>query len=191
MSKTPTGTPVVRVPIVEATPENVRPFGQLLGDDVAHPELGIPFYQGRVLEGQNIDSQYTGKAVIRTAKILPGYPAVFWLERHLRMTQLFVALGQEPFIMVMAPPNHPKTLPDLDKVQALRFPAGHGLLLHRGTWHDFPIAGERPVVVLTANSEEVVEALANMTTAQEMDQGDVLKISLPQRLNAEIHLQLL
>ncbi|MFS8861044.1 ureidoglycolate lyase [Synechococcus sp. H60.1] len=191
MSKTPTGTPVVRVPIVEATPENVRPFGQLLGDDVAYPGLGIPFYQGRVLEGQNIDSQYTGKAVIRTAKILPGYPAVFWLERHLRMTQLFVALGQEPFIMVMAPPNHPKTLPDLDKVQALRFPAGHGLLLHRGTWHDFPIAGERPVVVLTANSEEVVEALANMTTAQEMDQGDVLKISLPQRLNAEIHLQLL
>jgi len=189
MSKTPTGTTVVRVPIVEATPENVRPFGQLLGDDVAHPGLGIPFYQGRVLEGQNIDFQYTGKAVIRTAKILPGYPAVVWLERHLRMTQLFIALGQEPFIMVMAPPNHPKTLPDLDKVQALRFPPGHGLLLHRGTWHDFPIACERPVVVLTANSEEVVEALASMTTAQEMDQGDVFKISLPQRLNAEIHLQ--
>ncbi len=189
MSKTPTGTTVVRVPIVEATPENVRPFGQLLGDDVAHPGLGIPFYQGRVLEGQNIDFQYTGKAVIRTAKILPGYPAVVWLERHLRMTQLFIALGQEPFIMVMAPPNHPKTLPDLDKVQALRFPPGHGLLLHRGTWHDFPIACERPVVVLTANSEEAVEALASMTTAQEMDQGDVFKISLPQRLNAEIHLQ--
>ncbi|MFS8858371.1 ureidoglycolate lyase [Synechococcus sp. H55.7] len=184
-----TATTVVRVPIVEATPENVRPFGQLLGDDVAHPGLGIPFYQGRVLEGQNIDFQYTGKAVIRTAKILPGYPPVLWLERHLRMTQLFVGLGQEPFIMVMAPPNHPKTLPDLDKVQALRFPPGHGLLLHRGTWHDFPVAGERPVVVLTANSEEVVEALASMTTAQEMDQGDVFKISLPQRLNAEIHLQ--
>ncbi|MFS8855616.1 ureidoglycolate lyase [Synechococcus sp. H55.2] len=184
-----TATTVVRVPIVEATPENVRPFGQLLGDDVAHPGLGIPFYQGRVLEGQNIDFQYTGKAVIRTAKILPGYPPVLWLERHLRMTQLFVGLGQEPFIMVMAPPNRPKTLPDLDKVQALRFPPGHGLLLHRGTWHDFPVAGERPVVVLTANSEEVVEALASMTTAQEMDQGDVFKISLPQRLNAEIHLQ--
>ncbi len=72
-------------------------------------------------------------------------------------------------------------------MQALRFPAGHGLLLHRGTWHDFSIACERPVVVLTANSEEVVEALASKTTAQ--DQGDVFKTSLPQRLNAEIHLQ--
>jgi ureidoglycolate lyase len=80
---------------------------------------------------------------------------------------MFIALGQEPFIMVMAPP---KTLPDLDKVQALRFPPGHGLLLHRGTWHAFPLACERPVVVLTANSDEVVEALASRTTAQ--DQGD-------------------
>jgi len=108
----------------------------------------------------------------------------------MRMTQLFVGLGQEPFIMVMAPPNHPKAAPDLDKVQALRFPAGHGLLLHLGTWHDFPIACERPVVVLTANSEEVVEALASMKGAQEMNQGDVFKISLPQRLKAEIHLEL-
>jgi ureidoglycolate lyase len=90
--------------------------------------------------------------------------------------------------MVMAPPNHPKEAPDLDKVQALRFPAGHGLLLHRGTWHD--IACERPVVVLTANSEEVVEALASMEDAHEMNQGDVFKISLPQRLKAEIHLEL-
>jgi len=190
MSTTATATTVVRVPIVDATPENVQPFGQLIGDDVANPGLGIPFYQGRVLEGQNIDFQYTGRAVIRTAKILPGYPPVLWLERHMRMTQLFVGLGQEPFIMVMAPPNHPKAAPDLDKVQALRFPAGHGLLLHLGTWHDFPIACERPVVVLTANSEEVVEALASMKDAHEMNQGDVFKISLPQRLKAEIHLEL-
>jgi ureidoglycolate lyase len=65
-----------------------------------------------------------------------------------------------------------------------------GLLLHLGTWHDFPIACERPVVVLTANSEEVVEALASMEDAHEMNQGDVFKISLPQRLKAEIHLEL-
>jgi len=45
-------------------------------------------------------------------------------------------------------------------------------------------------VVLTANSEEVVEALASMKGAQEMNQGDVFKISLPQRLKAEIHLEL-
>ncbi|MFS8811031.1 hypothetical protein NW814_10955 [Synechococcus sp. R65.1] len=44
MSTTATATTVVQVPIVDATPENVQPFGQLIGDDVANPGLGIPFY---------------------------------------------------------------------------------------------------------------------------------------------------
>ncbi|MDX2270973.1 MAG: ureidoglycolate lyase [Cyanobacteriota bacterium] len=182
---------VVNIPVVDATHENVKPYGQLFGDDVAKPGLGIPFYAGRVLEGENIDFVYHGQAVIRTAKILPGYPPLLWLERHLRMTQLFVGLGSEPFIMVMAPPNHEqgKNQPDLDQVMALRFPPGHALLIHQGTWHDFPIACERPVVIMTANSDEVVTALAEMGTAAEMDQGDVFKISLRQRLGTEIHLE--
>jgi hypothetical protein len=50
MSTTATATTVVQVPIVDATPENVQPFGQLIGDDMANPGLGIPCYQGRVLE---------------------------------------------------------------------------------------------------------------------------------------------
>ncbi len=74
-------------------------------------------------------------------------------------------------------------------MQALRFPAGHGLLLHLGTWHDFPIACDVPVVILTANSDEVVTALSQMQTPGEMNQGDVYKISLPKRLGCEIHLQ--
>ncbi|NJK36269.1 MAG: hypothetical protein HC919_15820 [Oscillatoriales cyanobacterium SM2_2_1] len=94
--------------------------------------------------------------------------------------------------MVLAPPNHQTQshLPNLDQVQALRFPPGHGLLLHLGTWHDFPIACDRPIVVLTANSDEVVTALSQMPGADEMNQGDVYKISLPKRLNCEIHLDL-
>jgi ureidoglycolate lyase len=182
---------IINLPIQTATSENTQPFGQFLGADVSKPGLDIPFYQGRVLEGDNLDFVYHDRAVIRTAKILPGYPAIRWLERHARMTQLFVGLGDQPFIMVFAPPNHAegKKAPDLDRVRALKFPPGHGVLLHLGTWHDFPIAGEHPVVVLTANSAEVVQALAEMKEASEMNQGDVYKISLTERLGAEIHLQ--
>ncbi|WP_066425591.1 ureidoglycolate lyase [Anabaena sp. 4-3] len=185
-------TPVLRVPVFDANAENVQPYGFLLGDDVCKPGLGIPFYQDRVLEGENVDFIYRGRATFRTAKILPGYPPVIWLERHLYMTQMFIALGQAPFIMVMAPPNHQagEDLPSLSQVQALRFQAGQGLLLHLGTWHDFPIAGDdRPVVILTANSDEVVTALSQMQTPGEMNQGDVYKISLLQRLNCEIQLE--
>ncbi|OUL37272.1 ureidoglycolate hydrolase [Nostoc sp. T09] len=183
-------TNVLKIPVIDANIENTKPYGHLLGDDVSKPGLGIPFYQERVLEGENIDFTYRGTATFRTAKILPGYPPIIWLERHMHMTQMFIGLGQAQFIMVMAPPNHEndENLPNLNQVQALRFPPGYGLLLHIGTWHDFPIACDRPVVVLTANSDEVVTALSQMQTPGEMNQGDVYKISLLKRLNCEIHL---
>lgn len=181
---------VLKIPVIDANKENTKPYGHLLGDDVSKPGLGIPFYQERVLEGENIDFTYRGTATFRTAKILPGYPPIMWLERHMHMTQMFIALGQAPFIMVMAPPNHEngENLPDVKQVQALRFPPGYGLLLHIGTWHDFPIACDRSVVILTANSDEVVTALSQMQTPDEMNQGDVYKISLLKRFNCEIHL---
>jgi ureidoglycolate lyase len=188
MTITPIKTLII--PVVDATHENIKDYGYLLGDDVSKPGLGIPFYQERVIEGENIDFSYRGTATFRTAKIMPGYPNIIWLERHMHMTQMFIALGQSPFIMILATPNHNenKDLPDLDRVKAFRFPAGHGLLLHLGTWHDFPIACQIPVVILTANSDEVVAALSEMKEPGEMNQGDVYKISLPKRLGYEIQL---
>jgi ureidoglycolate lyase len=188
MTISPTKT--ITIPVIDADQENIKPYGYLLGDDVSKPGLGIPFYQERVIEGENIDFSYRGTATFRTAKIMPGYPNIIWLERHMHMTQMFIALGQSPFIMVMAPPDNAQNqdLPDLNQVKALRFPAGHGLLLHLGTWHDFPIACDTPVVILTANSDEVVTALSQMKQPGEMNQGDVYKISLPKRLGYEIQL---
>ncbi|MBD2775402.1 ureidoglycolate lyase [Iningainema tapete] len=185
---TTTQNQILKIPVIDANPENVKPFGHLLGDDVSKPGLGIPFYQERVIEGENIDFIYRGTATFRTAKIMPGYPAITWLERHMHMTQMFIGLGQAPFIMVMAPPNH-DAVPDLSQVKALRFPPGYGLLLHLGTWHDFPIACRSACIILTANSDEVVTALSQMKEPGEMNQGDVYKISLPQRLGYEIHLE--
>ncbi len=179
---------IVKVPIVDATPENIAPYGQIFGDDVATPGLGIPFYKDRVIEGDNVDFIYNGQAVIRTAKIMPGYPPVVWLERHQKMTQLFIGLGGEPFVMVLAPPNTADH-PELNQVKAFKFAPGHALLLHLGTWHDFPIACGNPVVVMTANSDEVVKALASMTEPAEMNHGDVYKISLVNRLGCEIHIE--
>ncbi|MEM9924377.1 MAG: ureidoglycolate lyase [Cyanobacteria bacterium P01_D01_bin.50] len=183
-------TQTLTIPIIDADQENIKPYGYLLGDDVSKPGLGIPFYQERVLEGENIDFTYRGNATFRTAKIMPGYPTITWLERHMHMTQMFIGLGQASFIMVLSPPNHQNNqdLPDLSQVKALRFSPGHGLLLYLGTWHDFPIACDKPVVILTANSDEVVTALAEMTEPGEMNQGDVYKISLTKRLGYEIQL---
>jgi ureidoglycolate lyase len=176
------------LPLVEATPETVAPFGTLVGTEVS-ADIDIPYYPGRVIEGGDIGFRYRGNATIRTAQVLPGErPNVAWLERHMHLTQLFAAIAGGSYVMVLAPPNHEADghLPDLDAAIALRFPPASVLLLHIGTWHDFPIAVDRPVTFLIANSEEVVEALRTAGSPRELDQGDVLKVSLLDRLGVTL-----
>jgi ureidoglycolate lyase len=179
-----TGTTAVReLPLIDATPETVAPFGVLVGQQV-DAALDIPYYRGRVVEGGDIGFRYRGTAALRTAQVLPGGPAtVDWLERHLHLTQLFAGIAGGDYIMAMAPPNHDSggTLPELDRATALRFRAGSVLLLHIGTWHDFPIAVDQPVTLLIANSAEVVEALRSAGRPRELAEGDVHKVSLPDR----------
>ena len=174
---------VMEVPFVDATPDNFKDYGVLITENVYRPGLTIPFYQGSVEEGQNLDFQYTGKAVIRTARISHRSPEITWLERHLNMTQIFVGLGTSPFAMVLGKPNQEsgQNVPRLEDVCAFRVPAGQGIMIHAGTWHDFPMAIVDPVTVLTMNSDEVVDALANAKSAEEMDAGDVYKIDIFRR----------
>jgi ureidoglycolate lyase len=88
-SPTPAGTQSRTLPLVWANKDNLVEYGQLLGgDEVPNAGLSIPFYKGSVIEGGNIDFQYTGRAVIRLARILPGGRTdVRWLERHRRITK--------------------------------------------------------------------------------------------------------
>ncbi len=180
------------VPVVHATRENTIDYGVFIGTDVPNAGLTIPFYKGAVEEGFNLPFEYTGTAVVRTARIHPRPGAITWLERHLRMTQLFVGLGDAPLCMVLGKPTHQRGMdvPDLDDVVAFVLPPGHGIMIHAGTWHDFPMAIDRPVTVLTANSAEVVEALASQKEAEEMDRGDVRKIDIVRHTGTAIHVTL-
>lgn len=110
----------------------------------------------------------------------------------MRMTQLFVGLGDAPLVMVLGKPTHQRGMdvPDLSDVRAFVLPPGHGIMIHTGTWHDFPMAVDRPVTVLTANSAEVVQALANQKEAEEMDDGDVRKIDILRHTGAALHVTL-
>jgi ureidoglycolate lyase len=176
------------VPVVPGAPEAVADYGLFIGAEVPQAGLAIPFYKGSVEEGHNFPFRCNGRAVLRSARIHRRAPEVTWLERHMNMTQLFVGLGDQPFAMVLGKPTHARGLavPDLDDVRCFVFPPGHGVMLHEGTWHDFPLAVAGPVTVLTANSEEVVEALANMAAPAEMNSGDVFKIDIRQRMQVQL-----
>jgi ureidoglycolate lyase len=183
----------IQVPVVSATRENLSDYGLLIDTTVPDASLAIPFYKGAVEEGINLPFVYHEKAVMRTARIHPRPGEVTWLERHMRMTQLFIGLGDAPMAMVLGKPNHERgaDVPDLEDVVAFVFPPGHGVMIHLGTWHDFPMALDRPVTVFTVNSEEVVKALAAQPAATEMNHGDVYKIELHRRTGRRLAVTLL
>jgi ureidoglycolate lyase len=174
----------LHVPVVRATRESLAPYGVMIDTEVPEAGLSIPFYKGAVEEGFNLPFAYHESAVVRTARIHPRASEVTWLERHLRMTQVFVGLGDAPLALVLGTPNHAEgaDVPALDALRVFVLPPGHGVMIHAGTWHDFPLAIERPVTVLTMNSAEVVKALAAQPTPAEMNAGDVFKIDVAHRL---------
>jgi ureidoglycolate lyase len=178
---------ILEIPTIDATPDTVAPFGVLVHQQVTQA-MDIPYYKGRVIEGGDLGFQYHGKACLRTAQVLPGDTTVAWLERHLLLTQLFVGLGGSAFSMILAPPNHESgaDLPDLSAAQTLRFPPSSALLLHPGTWHDFPLAVDGPVTLLIANSQEVVDALQAVGEPRELHEGDVHKVSLRDRFGVSL-----
>jgi len=183
---------IVEIPVVKATRENVAEYGLFIGTDVPNAGLTIPFYKGSVEEGHNLPFLCHGRAVIRTARIHPRSGDIIWLERHLRMTQLFVGLGDTPMAMVLGKPNQAlgRDEPVLEDVRAFVFPPAHGIMIHAGTWHDFPMALQSPVTVMTANSEEVVQALASQKTPEEMNHGDVYKIDILKRTGKQLRVRL-
>ena len=180
--------PALRLPVIDATRENIADYGLFIGTDVPNSGLSIPFYAGTVVEGHNLPFVCSPPAVVRTAQVFKRSNEVRWLERHMDMTQVFIGLGSAPFVMVLGKPTHERLLdvPDLQHVRAFKIAPGHGLLLKRGTWHDFPMACADSVTVLTINSDEVVKALANVEKAEEMKVGDVFKIDVARRLGRRL-----
>lgn len=179
----------IRLQMTDATAAAVEGYGLFIGEEVGAARLPIPFYD-HVEEGANIPFEYQDHAVIRTARIHPADKPCIWLEYHDRMRQLFVGLGTADFAIILGKPTTAgpdgERLPDPSSLRCLRFKPGTGMLLEKGTWHDFPRAIDRPVTCLTANSAEVVQALAEMEAPGEMSHGDVHKISLPRRMDLRI-----
>jgi ureidoglycolate lyase len=181
---------IITVPVKNATESALTPYGIFLGESVHRPGLPIPFYQGAVEEGANLDFVSSGRSVIRTARISPRDSEVVWLEYHAVLTQVFVGLGTHPFVIVLGEPTDGDLIPDFNRVEAFYFPPGHGIMLRQGVWHDFPMAVSKPITVLTINSEEVVEALATQPFPGDMNRGDVYKIHVKKHTGKQLRVKI-
>jgi len=188
------------IPSLWATSACLAGYGTYIGSAIDRPGLSIPFYKGSVQEGHNYMFQCVPPVTCRSARLHKRADnEAQWLERHMNMTQMFVGLGDQPFLMVLGRPTHVGSghpasneagfnpnLPYIKDVRAFLIPAGQGVLIEKGTWHDFPVSIGQPVTVLTFNSDEVVKALASMKAPAEMDHGDVYKIDIKSRMKQRL-----
>lgn len=112
--------------------ENFQPYGTL----ITAAEDGKPFGAD---EAQLDLSQGQPRFYIMQ---LPNRGLTFHqITRHLRVTQCLAAVGQDPWLLAVAPPadlDHPEAVPALEAIRAFQIPADQAIQLHRGTWHAGP-----------------------------------------------------
>lgn len=174
--------------VVVATKENTKHLGWFISDEeeVQH-DVSIPFYD-TVEEGAPFDgTDWKDQCCVRMARIhWKDDNKVGWMERHMEMTQGFICIGRNPGMIFLGEPTHDRTdlpehlkgYPDFSNVKCYLIPAGCGIILKKGVWHEFPvsISPRHPLTVFIINTEEVVEALGSHPAPVPMDHGDVLKL---------------
>lgn len=146
-------TEIRELVLEDATPENFAPFGRMITASAGGDARSTAFYENKV-EVRDAGAMVTDdQACIVLAHVLPREPQVQWMERHFKHEQMFVSLGESEFVIVVAPPNE-EALPDLDAVRAFRFGGPSPVVLHLGTWHEFPFALSQPVDLAVFLREE-------------------------------------
>jgi ureidoglycolate lyase len=160
-----------------ATATNVAPFGTLLSSRSDVPVIRSPFY------GDTVAIRKPGRFVgddtleISVASIDPRPLRVSWMERHFLHTQTFLPLGGSRFAMVLAPPGGGE-MPDLDAARALVFDGTAGLMLHLGTWHEFPFALDATaqvcILIRRDTARDLTHVQGNEARGPDLDKKDIV-----------------
>lgn len=153
--------PLHTLSIEDATPESLLGLGRLVGVPEHAIGHGTSFYGNSVDLWQPGGFQSDEDTCLSVARVRPRTREVVWMERHFKHTQAFLPLNGQPFVVVMAPAS-PGNVPEKQSVRALRIPAGQGLQLDIGTWHEFPFPLENPVdmvVVLRNETNRNLDAV--------------------------------
>lgn len=159
-----------------ATVANVAPFGTLLSPAAEALVIRSPFY------GDTVAIRKPGRFVadatleISVATIAHRPLRVSWMERHFLHTQTFFPLGT-PFAMVLAPPTE-TAMPDLGAARALVFDGSAGLMLHLGTWHEFPFAvtevAQVAILIRRDTARDLTHKQGNEAQGPDLDKKDIV-----------------
>ena len=180
--------PVHTITAELATPESTAAFGQLLtrrgdalphvyGDSLETYRVGRLEAAGKV---QEIEYIWTLNHHNRDRRVL-------YLERHLDITQSFIPLGK-PLVAVLARPDArlENGMPALDEIRAFVVPVDAAFNMHRGCWHEVPMAVVPESAVLLTSHAAVTAGWAELDASREITAGDVEKREITERLGVDL-----
>lgn len=152
---------VVPVPLEQG---DITPFGEAISLSLT-PKLPIDLYQGKnAVHGPVVlESDQTPEFIMFKVGLRGG--DVRYLERHVGMTQTFIPLGGDPYVLVVAAPDAPLVdgFPDFDAVHAFLVPGDVVVNIHRGTWHEPPFPTREGQVFLISSQPDVTKGLQTTT----------------------------
>ena len=163
-----------------ATALSILPYGNLLAVEGAGAARTSSFYRDAVELWSPGQFQSDGDTCLSLARVHPRPREVIWMERHFKHTQTFLPLGGAPFIAVLGTATAGNA-PDVEHVRAFRFAGNAGLMMHIGTWHEFPFAVEAAtdiIVILRNETNRDLELREN----DEALGGDLEKRNMRARL---------
>jgi ureidoglycolate hydrolase len=116
------------LPAALITPENFRPYGQVIAATPDHQGFDTTNAQLSLVQG-------TPRFYIMR---LPKRGRTFRkITRHVRCTQCLGSLEGKEWLIAVAPPGE-SDQPDLSAIAAFRIPGNCFIKLERGTWHAGP-----------------------------------------------------
>jgi ureidoglycolate lyase len=151
--------PTVReVPVERLTEGRFRPFGQVVGARRTAPS----YRSGGGAVGWVLDFESDGRTRLSVSRT-PFRELTFrTLERHLHVTQAFIALAGAPAVLAVAapPPDDGERPPEPDAVHGFLLETGQGVLLARGTWHTparYPLRAPGTVFAVLSDHETAAD----------------------------------
>lgn len=135
-------TPVLKVR--ELTAEAFAPYGRVIQ---APPRPGDASGPGWTWWAETVLLSGDGRPWgVGYLALEPTEHRFDWAERHMRTLEAIVPTGGDAFVYV-GPAEHldePRRLPEFDRFEMFRVPAGAGVVMDRGVWHGAPFAADGP-----------------------------------------------
>ncbi|PKG99474.1 ureidoglycolate lyase [Paraglaciecola sp. MB-3u-78] len=122
------------------TRENFAQFGDVIevNDKAKHFSINDGFTQ-RYHDLAEVDvTQENGRTLINIFRSTPLEQPVSikMMERHPLSSQAFIPIGQQPYLVVVAP----KGELDITKIEVFLASSNQGVNYHKGTWHHYCLA---------------------------------------------------